>query len=209
MSSKIPWASLRSPPAKKPRADDAAEPAPPPGFSATLGPYTPGDPIPAAVATEENTDTAWAMWKDLTATENQKFAETMPAPAGLRMTPEERSYAPTLPAGLQPQTPEPVRRFAPGPQALSVGEVIVESRRNNRVCPLPERWQQLYALLPAGASEQPTPPLIGAGWHDSSSITKRVCLRGQIEFAGAHGCLEQVFKFLKSLPEEEWLHMGD
>lgn len=208
-SSKIPWASLRAPEPKKKLVDPDREDRPQPGFSPTIGPYTPGDPIPSPVATEEDTDTAWAMFRDLAAGENRKFSETLPATASMRMTPEERSYAPTAPAALQPQETSQPSHFAPLRQALSVGKVIVEIRRSNRVCPQPAFWQQLYDMLPAKGRSQPPMPLTGDAWLGTPSIPKRVCLRQQIEWAEEHGVLKQVFVFLKSLPEDQWHHMGD
>ena len=46
-SSKIPWASLRAPEPRKKIAAVDREELPKPAFSPTLGPYTPGDPIPS------------------------------------------------------------------------------------------------------------------------------------------------------------------
>lgn len=208
-SSKIPWASLRAPePRKKVAAVDREE-LPKPAFSPTLGPYTPGDPIPSPVATEEDTDTAWAMFRDLAADENRKFSETLPASNSMRLSPEERSYAPTVPAALQPQDAFRPSHFAPARQPLSVGEVIVEARRNNRVCPQPAFWQQLYDMLPDKQRSQPPVPMVGDAWLGTPSIPKRVCLRQHIEWADEHGALEPVFAFMKGLSEDQWLHMGD
>jgi hypothetical protein len=34
-----------------------------------------------------------------------------------------------------------------------------------------------------------------------------MCLRDHIEWADRQGCLDEVFAFLKSLPEEDWHYM--
>ena len=38
---------------------------------------------------------------------------------------------------------------------------MLEARKNNRVCPIPARWQELYQMLPERKNNQPTPPLVG------------------------------------------------
>ena len=43
--------------------------------------YIFGDPIPVAEATEKNSDTTWALWADLVATEKVGFADTVPMTA--------------------------------------------------------------------------------------------------------------------------------
>ena len=173
----------------------------------TLSPYQHGDPIPRPDMEEKDTDTSWALFKDLSASENRSFADTAPPTDVMRYSAEERSYAATVPASLQVVPKGPARR------ELSVVEVMVEARRNNRVCPMPARWQQLYDMLPdkktSGTTWEPSPPLIDAAWAATPSILKRVCFREHIEWADAHGCLQQVFTFMKSLPEDEWHHMGE
>jgi hypothetical protein len=201
---KKPWASHARPEAAKPPAPAAARP---PKSPETLSPYVRGDPIPKPEAVERNTDTTWAEWADLAAAENRKFADTAP----LSTAPDERSYAPTLPAPLQALQARPAARVV---RELTVVEVMVEARLHNRVCPKPAKWQQLYDMLPdkkqsAGGRWDPAPPLVDAAWKDTPSIPKRMVFREHIEWAASHGCLPQVFTFMKSLPESDWHHMGD
>jgi hypothetical protein len=195
---------------KAPAGSGAASRGAPPAEGDTLSPYHRADPIPKPEAVEMNTDTTWALWSDLAATENRRFADTAPPTETMRFSTEERSYAPTVPAplqNLQAARPAPIRH------ELSVGEVMVEARRNNRVCPQPARWQQLYEMLPdkkrSGAGWEPAPPLVDAAWKATPSIPKRMCFREHIEWAASHGCLQQVFTFMKSLSENEWHHMGE
>ncbi len=204
---KKPWASLVRPEARKPA------PAPTPAAAApdrpqleTLNPYLRGDPIPKPEAVEKDTDTTWAEWADLTAAENRKFADTAPATRSQRYTVDDRGYAPTTPAPLQNLHARPA---TPVVRELTVVEVMVEARKNNRVCPKPAKWQQLYEMLPDRQRSEPPPPLVGAAWDATPSIPKRMCFREHIEWAASHGCLRQVFTFMKSLPEGEWHHMGD
>lgn len=96
---------------------------------------------------------------------------------------------------------------------ITVEEVLTEIQKNNRICPQPQRWQQLYELLPdrkyKGAGWEPALPLILAAWWDTPAMLKIVRLREHIEWAATHGSLEQVHQFLLSLPEDEWHHIGE
>lgn len=205
-----PWASLRRPEVTKtPAAPGAAAQAPQPDGH-TVSPYHRDDPIPKPDAVEKDSDTTWALWSDLAASENRGFADTAPAGESMREASDERSYAPTAPAPLQRLQALPA---APVRRELSVGEVMVEARRSNRVCPQPAKWQQLYDMLPdkkqSGGGWEPPPPLTDAAWKATPSIPKRMVFREHIEWAASHGCLQEVFNFMKSLDESEWHHMGD
>lgn len=172
----------------------------------TLLPYQFGDPIPKPEAVERDTDTTWAEWSGLAAAENRKFADTVPSSEATRLPADERGYAPTVPAPLQKLQALPM---TPIQRELTVVEVMVEARKNNRVCPKPAKWQQLYDMLPDKKRSEPPPPLLDAAWNDTPSIPKRMCFREHIEWAASHGCLQQVFTFMKNLPESEWHHMGE
>lgn len=208
-SPKKPWAVLQRAEPKKPAISIPAAPrqaaARPDGHVPSA--YQHGDPIPTLEAIEKDTDTSWALFTDLAATENRGFADTAPPTDTMRYAADERSYAATVPSTLQPAPRLPARA------ELSLVEVMVEARRNNRVCPLPARWVTLYDMLPdkkqTGAGWEPAPPLVDAAWKATPSIPKRMCFREHIEWAAAHGCLQQVYTFMKSLPENEWHHMGD
>jgi hypothetical protein len=154
---------------------------------------------------EKDTDTTWAEFSDLEAVENRRFADTAPASHSMR-DPDDRAYAPTAPAPLQGLRARPA---APVVRELTVVEVMVEARKNNRVCPKPAKWQQLFEMLPDRQHSEPAPPLVGAAWNATPSIPKRMCFREHIEWAASHGCLRQVFTFMKALPESDWHHMGD
>jgi len=60
-----------------------------------------------------------------------------------------------------------------------------------------------------GAGWKPALPLILAAWWDTPALAKMLRLREHIEWAFAHGCLDEVFNFLTGLPENEWHHIGD
>jgi len=92
-------------------------------------------------------------------------------------------------------------------------DALAEANRNNRVCPQPSKWQQLYELLPArqriGNGWQPALPLILAAWWDTPDLLKIARLQEHLNWAAAHGALDAVYAFLCTLPESEWHHLGE
>jgi len=61
---------------------------------------------------------------------------------------------------------------------------------------------------PSGGWE-PALPLILAAWDHSPGLVKIVRLQEHIEYASAHGVIEEVDSFLRALPESDWFHIGD
>lgn len=100
-----------------------------------------------------------------------------------------------------------------GEVMTTIEQAIAEAQRNNRVCPQPNEWLKLYEMLPRKRREdggwEPSLPLILAAWWDTPALSKMVRLREHIEWASTHGCLEQVYTFLRQLQESEWHHVGD
>ncbi|MBL0353058.1 MAG: hypothetical protein IPP03_10495 [Dechloromonas sp.] len=90
---------------------------------------------------------------------------------------------------------------------------MAEVQKNKRVCPQPQRWLQLFDMLPdkklSGAGREPSLPLILAAWWDTPAMSKMLRLREHIEWAASHGCLEEVNMFLRGLPEDQWHHIGE
>jgi len=174
------------------------------------GLYLPGDRIPSADAVEADTDSAWALFNALAnGEEPQRFEPTAPAALSLRpaAAPADPGYAATEPAGL------PVEPRRASPSGLTAEAVLLEARRNNRVCPQQLQWQLLYDLLPVkpgpGGRQDPLPPPAGQVWKTMPSLSKRTCLRLQIEWAAANGCLDIIHNFFGQLQEDEWHHIGD
>jgi hypothetical protein len=97
--------------------------------------------------------------------------------------------------------------------ALTRDEVLALARKNGRVCPMPRQWNKLYELLPErrrlGAGWEPALPLILAAWHDTPAMLKMLRLQEHIDWASTHGALPAVATLLASLPEEQWLHIGE
>ena len=92
-------------------------------------------------------------------------------------------------------------------------EAITEATKNNRVCPMPSLWNQLYELLPnrkrKGFGWEPSLPLILAAWHEAPALSKALRLREHLEWAASNGAIDQVYNFMVSLSESDWYHFGD
>jgi hypothetical protein len=153
------------------------------------------------------------MWSEAAAKHDARFADTAPASAPMKLSARD-AYAKTEPAPLgKGGTGGPAPGLPRAAKILSIDEVMVEARRNNRVCPQPDVWQRLHDMLGAtttaihGGPVQP--PLTGAAWDRTPPLAKRMCFRDQLEWADAHGCLRPVMTFLQGLPEEHWYHMGE
>lgn len=126
----------------------------------------------------------------------------------------DAAFAPTEPSGHAPLSvgtatgQQQVARSDPG--GLTADALMVLARWNNRVCPQPGLWTQLYrALGGPDYVDLPPPPVDRWIWTKLSSLQKRLCLRETIEWAERHGKLPQVKKFMESLSEADWVHMGD
>lgn len=177
--------------------------------------WQPGDSIPAPEVVHSDGDSAWALWNEVQEQHEAKFAPTAPMtsppPMPATLSPEERAWAMTQPGFKVGKSPVPPRREAQPLFTLEAAMLV--ARRNNRVCPRPERWAEFSALLPPRktlrGTMQPPAPVTGPAWEATPSLTKRLCFREQIEWAERAGVLDAVMAFMQALPEEEWLHMGE
>jgi hypothetical protein len=91
--------------------------------------------------------------------------------------------------------------------------VLAFCRVGERVCPQPQRWNDLYQMLP-GAHRvglgwvPPLPLILGAWWHTNDQ-QKADRLREHIEYASDHGSLEPIEAYLEQLGESDWHHKGE
>jgi hypothetical protein len=95
----------------------------------------------------------------------------------------------------------------------AVDRLIAYCRENNRVCPSPKAWHQLWEMLPdrrrTGPTWKPALPLIIAAWHETAAMLKMVRLAEHINWAEEHNALPDVEAFLRGLREDEWHHLGE
>ena len=86
-------------------------------------------------------------------------------------------------------------------------------QQNQRVCPLPDRWHELWKMLPdrrrVGAGWQPPLALKLGAWWDTPILAKRLRLLDHLDYAAERGVLARVDVFLRSLPEDQWAHVAD
>lgn len=90
--------------------------------------------------------------------------------------------------------------------------LIAYCQENKRVCPMPQKWNDLYNILPnkkRDGDREPALPLILAAWHDTPALSKMLRLQEHVEWADKHGALEKISTFLKGLGEADWFHLGD
>lgn len=183
---------------------------PAPKSGDTQAPWQAGDPIPAPEALHRDGDSAWALWTEVSRQHEARFAETAPMSVPARLSPEEVGWAATRPAD---SSVTQARRTRPAQPVFTLETAMLVARRNNRVCPRPERWQEFSALLPARKTVrgtlQPPVAITGAAWNATPALTKRLCFREQIEWAEREGVLENAMAFMQALPEGDWLHMGE
>ena len=92
-------------------------------------------------------------------------------------------------------------------------ELLSSCRAADRICPMPQRWNQLYKLLPErrrdGVGWQPPLPLILAAWWETTDSEKQSRFEQHLRWAADHGALPEVIAYLHSLPETEWHHVGE
>lgn len=164
-----------------------------------------GDRATAPGALEDLGETAWQRFEELRQRQDRQFAPTQPGQRGATDTP--RGFQPTQPMMQQPGT-APVRKTARPKAPLSLDEVMVLARKNNRACPMPPQWQALQELLAAQRQQGPAvpAPIDGPAWDVVSPMQKRLRLRDQIEWAERAGALAAVHGFLLGLAEDDWLH---
>ncbi len=84
---------------------------------------------------------------------------------------------------------------------------------NERVCPQPSRWNDLWKMLSGrrqlGDEWEPALPLILGAWWHTSTLEKRQRLISHLQYAAATDVLKKVDEYLRSLPETEWAHEHD
>jgi hypothetical protein len=171
--------------------------------------WLPGDSIPLAEAVQKDTESVWALWNEATQQQDRRFAPTAPMSVPAPLSADKHAWAATQPQGSQPAALAP----RPVPPLYTLESALLMARRNNRVCPRPERWSAFCALLPSRKTLRGTLPppaaITGGAWAVTPPLTKRLTFREQLEWADREGVLEVAVEFLQALSEPDWLHMGE
>jgi hypothetical protein len=151
-----------------------------------------------AEVVEHSPDTGWELWERVEKSQGVPFAPTAPA---------------SLPADLMPSLPSRVSAAAAKHAPDILDDALAEARAHNRVCLRPERWKHVYEMLMLRAAQsgdsRPPLPLIGKAWNATSAIPKRLCFQEHLMWAHQHDILIKVMAYYRTLPESDWLHMGE
>ena len=82
-------------------------------------------------------------------------------------------------------------------------------KENDRICPMPTFWLELFDTLKNKKHKEPSVPLILAAWFDTPAILKQLRLFEHIEWAEKNGQIEEVSEYLRDLKEDQWYHLGE
>ena len=175
-----------------------------PSLDAPFVPHFPGDRATAPGALEEIGETAWQRFEELRQQQDRQFAATEPG----QRAPDtmQRAFQVTQPMTVQPASAPRVKPRSKTP--LSLDDVLLVARKNNRACPMPGPWRAFHALLlaqPQHGDSAPR-PVDGPAWDAVSPMQKRLRLRDQLEWAEGVGALAPVHAFLVALNEDDWLY---
>jgi len=95
----------------------------------------------------------------------------------------------------------------------TVDSLIAYCRANERACPKPTLWNQLWESLPdrkrIGLGWELPAPLIPAAWYETPAMLKMGRLEEHIKWADQHGAIREIAAFLRGVKEEDWHHVGE
>ncbi|TSC95891.1 MAG: hypothetical protein Athens101426_547 [Parcubacteria group bacterium Athens1014_26] len=88
---------------------------------------------------------------------------------------------------------------------------------NNRLCPKLEKWNNLYDSLKnreklsghGGPREPADPYILYYNWDQIIPIEKQFQFERYIQWASDNNQLEEAGEYLRSLPEDDWIHFGE
>jgi hypothetical protein len=106
-----------------------------------------------------------------------------------------------------------IKANRPREMTAAIDQLLSYCRENERVCPIPDKWNQLYQMLPdthrKGGGWEPSLPLILNAWWEASDDQKRQRFTEHVRWAVEHAALDEIGQFLRSLAESDWYHRGD
>lgn len=77
---------------------------------------------------------------------------------------------------------------------------------NDRICPQPMKWNELYSLLKDEVGKNKlSPPLLLAGWNFSNDYQKKDRFQQHLQLIKEEN-LTAAMAFLEELNEKEWYH---
>lgn len=91
-------------------------------------------------------------------------------------------------------------------------ELLQECTKNNRICPIPLIWNELYQLaIEANCNlhEPPQLPLILGAWWDTSDAAKAARFIQLIQWSAQHQLSDVLWAYLGLLQESEWHHADE
>jgi len=79
---------------------------------------------------------------------------------------------------------------------------------------IPRDWNKLYNMLAnkrqkSSGGWEPPLPLILAAWSETMPIEKQLRFKEHIQWAHDNGQIDEIGRYLRSLPEKEWYHFGE
>jgi hypothetical protein len=84
-------------------------------------------------------------------------------------------------------------------------------KQNNRICPQPQYWNELWIKLKnkkqISNGPIPSPPLILAAWWETPPIFKQIRFLEHIKWAAQNDQLEETYSFLQKLGDEDWFYL--
>jgi hypothetical protein len=147
---------------------------------------------------EHEGETAWAAFEREMRAHDRLFADTLPP----HEVPPPSQIASSL-VRLEPPAAPPALPRVDLVQALAL------ARRGNRVCPKPQAWFGMYAMLEQVAlahGVEPPPPIPLASWTTTSRMAKRMAFRDHVEWAERAGALARLHAMMEALDERSWHH---
>lgn len=89
----------------------------------------------------------------------------------------------------------------------SLVELLSLINVNNRVCPEPKTWHDLYMILVDETyceHDEPPLPLILNGWHDSTNEEKKLCFMQLLKWAHLNKVGDIAWHYVNAMSECEW-----